>query len=199
MWGRGRKRAGVVEAAPPKISSVLPDMPVIERSPDGAWQALDASGRVLAKNASLALLCGEIQTQHVGHVSLDTQVRHCIFCGSGDVFARSDGTVQCDLCHRSFYASEQPLYSAMPSPEYMGQEIGGQPPAPAPAPSFVPPPEASPPEMDSSSDPAKSGPPEPKDDDSKEDPFPKAGALLTSTGALLSEDEMARHLAYRFR
>jgi hypothetical protein len=39
----------------------------------------------------------------LGHDSGDSQtIFHCCFCGSGQVIARSDGTVECEFCHSVF-------------------------------------------------------------------------------------------------
>ncbi len=46
---------------------------------------------------------------------------HCPFCGSGQVIARSDGSVECEFCHAAFTVQVQPEFSAFP------QTIGGGP------------------------------------------------------------------------
>lgn len=48
-------------------------------------------------------------------------VFHCPFCGSGQVIARSDGSIECEFCHSSFTVQVQPEFSAFP------QTIGGVP------------------------------------------------------------------------
>lgn len=46
---------------------------------------------------------------------------NCPFCGSGQVIARSDGTVECQFCHNAFTVQVQPQYPAFP------QTIDGMP------------------------------------------------------------------------
>lgn len=48
-------------------------------------------------------------------------IYHCPFCGSGQVIARSDRTIECEFCHTSFTVQVQPEYSAFP------QTMDGQP------------------------------------------------------------------------
>lgn len=48
-------------------------------------------------------------------------IYHCPFCGSGQVIARSDGTVMCEFCNAAFTVQVQPEFSAFP------QTIDGQP------------------------------------------------------------------------
>lgn len=51
----------------------------------------------------------------VAHDSGDGQtIYHCPFCGSGQVLARSDRTIECEFCHTSFTVQVQPEYSAFP-------------------------------------------------------------------------------------
>ena len=46
---------------------------------------------------------------------------NCPFCGSGQVIARSDGSIECEFCHSAFTVQVQPEFSAFP------QTIGGVP------------------------------------------------------------------------
>jgi hypothetical protein len=48
-------------------------------------------------------------------------IYHCPFCGSGQVIARSDRTIECEFCHTCFTVQVQPEFSAFP------QTIDGQP------------------------------------------------------------------------
>lgn len=48
-------------------------------------------------------------------------IYHCPFCGSGQVIARSDRTIECQFCHICFTVQVQPQYPAFP------QTINGQP------------------------------------------------------------------------
>lgn len=58
----------------------------------------------------------------VAHDSGDGQtVFHCPFCGSGQVLARSDRTIECEFCHTAFTVQVQPEFSAFP------QTVGGEP------------------------------------------------------------------------
>lgn len=58
----------------------------------------------------------------IAHDSGDSiTVFHCPFCGSGQVIARSDGSIECEFCHSSFTVQVQPEFSAFP------QTIGGVP------------------------------------------------------------------------
>lgn len=41
-------------------------------------------------------------------------VFHCPFCGSGQVIARSDGTIECGFCKTCFTVQVQPQYPAFP-------------------------------------------------------------------------------------
>jgi len=58
----------------------------------------------------------------MAHDSGDPQVvYHCPACGSGQVIARSDGTIECGFCKMCFTVQVQPRYPAFP------QTINGQP------------------------------------------------------------------------
>jgi hypothetical protein len=58
----------------------------------------------------------------MAHDSGDPQVvYHCPACGSGQVIARSDGTIECGFCKMCFTVQVQPRYPAFP------QTIDGQP------------------------------------------------------------------------
>lgn len=48
-------------------------------------------------------------------------IRHCPFCGSGQVIGRSDGDVECGFCNQAFLVRVQPMFSAFP------QSVGGMP------------------------------------------------------------------------
>lgn len=47
-------------------------------------------------------------------VGAGTQIQHCPFCGSGSVYARSDGAAQCDFCDSTFTVQLQPQHSGTP-------------------------------------------------------------------------------------
>lgn len=58
----------------------------------------------------------------LAHDSGDPQVvYHCPSCGSGQVIARSDGTIECGFCKMCFTVQVQPRFPAFP------QTINGQP------------------------------------------------------------------------
>jgi hypothetical protein len=58
----------------------------------------------------------------MAHDSGDAEVVfHCPFCGSGQVIARNDGTIECEFCSACFTVQVQPQYPAFP------QTINGQP------------------------------------------------------------------------
>lgn len=41
-------------------------------------------------------------------------IRHCAFCGSGQVVGRNDGSVECDFCQSVFTVRVEPFYSGWP-------------------------------------------------------------------------------------
>lgn len=41
-------------------------------------------------------------------------IRHCSFCGSGQVVARNDGSVECDFCQSVFTVRVEPFYPGWP-------------------------------------------------------------------------------------
>ena len=64
----------------------------------------------------------KFSTRKVAHDSGDGMtVFHCPFCGSGQVLARSDRTIECQFCHTAFTVQVQPVYPNFP------QTIDGQP------------------------------------------------------------------------
>jgi predicted CXXCH cytochrome family protein len=71
-------------------------------------------------------------------------IYHCPFCGSGQVIAGSDGTVECDFCSTTFIVQVQPEKSSMPQTingvpfqapgmPPVGQDPGAKPGEPTPA------------------------------------------------------------------
>jgi hypothetical protein len=155
-----------------------------------------------AREAGLALLRqARVQIEagltKVAHDSGDGEtIYHCPFCGSGQVVARSDRTIECDFCHTSFTVQVQPEFSAFP------QTIDGAP-VDVPGmpgqvqqndPNAVSDPNAP---MDPSQmgdgDPASfAGPPGPNN----QPPWLK-GAYRTESGAVLDEDSFIKHLALK--
>jgi hypothetical protein len=69
--------------------------------------------------------------------SQDDEVVHCAFCGSGDVWGGSDGSIECNFCGKVFTVQVQPEFNTMPqtvgdqpmgidgSPDDDGQAMGG--------------------------------------------------------------------------
>lgn len=133
---------------------------------------------------------------------------HCPFCGSGQVIARSDGTVECEFCSTAFTVQVQPQMPAFPQTidgvpvDVPGMPAGGQ--------NANVPPGATPGDpMDPDGDPgAVSGPPGADappdadadgDDDSGDDDKPAflKGSLLlrTAAGDRLTTAQYMRHLA----
>lgn len=123
----------------------------------------------------------------VAHDSGDGMtIYHCPFCGSGQVIARSDRTIECEFCHTSFTVQVQPQFAAFP------QTIDG-------SPIDVP---GMPGQVDDPMDPAALGedgggaefvgPPGP---DNQPPWLAQQASYQTKTGARLAEDQYVRHLA----
>lgn len=162
------------------------------REGHGSWRAfrLEDVRRIHTKN-KVRTNAGLVHA----HQSPDPSVvSHCPSCGSGDIVARSDGSVECVFCSRTFTIAEQPMYSAMP----------GQPGAPTDAavpsapvadeavldgtPSFVPP----------EGDQGVADPAEVEAALGKAKPFQVfTGHLVTHKGDKLTEDYYVTHLALR--
>lgn len=79
-----------------------------------------------------------LTAQHQAHGFAQTDtVKHCPFCGSGDVWGGSDGTITCEFCDATFQVSVEPAYPSAPGsidgnplnmagdPDAMGQADGG--------------------------------------------------------------------------
>jgi hypothetical protein len=145
----------------------------------------------------------------IAHDSGDGEtIYHCPFCGSGQVIARSDGTVECEFCHTAFTVQVQPEMPAFPQtingmpvdvpgmPGSIGEDQGGQPlPADGPLPGAEDenlPPGVGDSESESPTDSGDSG-------EGDENPFgKKSSSLRTPNGAHLPREEFIRHLAVRF-
>jgi hypothetical protein len=132
----------------------------------------------------------------LGHDSGDSQtIFHCCFCGSGQVIARSDGTVECEFCHSVFTVQVQPQFPAFPQTvDGMPVDVPGMPSNSAPPPGSPLLPGAGPDEDPDAEDAGGDAPPDEADDDGKP-AFLKGGALRTSAGAALSVEDYLRHLA----
>lgn len=160
----------------------------------------------------------------VAHDSGDGMtVFHCPFCGSGQVLARSDRTIECQFCHTAFTVQVQPVYPNFPQtidgqpmqvPGMPGQ-VGGPPPGsplegmdtdpaePGAAPPFgqddvgddgdVPPTD----EADADAD-ADSGSGDSSGHEKETgNPFAKKKSRLyrASNGTMISEDDFVHHIA----
>lgn len=152
----------------------------------------------------------------LAHDSGDGQtIYHCPFCGSGQVLARSDKTIECEFCHTSFTVQVQPEYSAFPQtmdgqpiqvpgmPGQIDAPVGGGPQDPSM-------PGAPDPGMDPNADTDADGIPDQQDPDADGDGFNDAdpasadnqppwlkSGLRTQAGVRLPLDEYVRHLAIK--
>lgn len=137
-------------------------------------------------------------------------IYHCPFCGSGQVIARSDRTIECEFCHTCFTVQVQPQYPAFPQtvngvpvqvPGMPGQ-VGADPAGAGGLP------------VDPMADPNAAGggfppaggdgggfPPEDEDDDEEEEEAsggnPFAASLRTAAGKALAPDDFIAHLALK--
>jgi predicted RNA-binding Zn-ribbon protein involved in translation (DUF1610 family) len=138
-------------------------------------------------------------------------VFHCPMCGSGQVIARSDRTIECEYCHTCFTVQVQPQFPSFPQtingapvqvPGMPGQ-IGGPPAAPGQDPMQG----GFPPDEEGAED-APFGDEEEEDpqeqeglpQDDEEDsapPFAKGSMLRTASGAGLSYETYLKHLAIK--
>lgn len=83
---------------------------------------LDEHGRPATfegKVLSVPLPDSNRKTAHVSGNQIDCF--HCCFCGSGDIVARSDGSIECGYCNSAFTVTVSPMYPAFP------MSMGGQP------------------------------------------------------------------------
>lgn len=138
----------------------------------------------------------------VAHDSGDGEtIFHCPFCGSGQVIARSDGTVECEFCTTSFTVQVQPQMNAMPQTiDGVPVDIPGMPNGGDTA--MVPPEQGGPVDEDGDGVPdEEEGGEEPPEEDSGGggNPFAKGSAryYLTAQGVALDEDSYLRHLAIK--
>lgn len=150
----------------------------------------------------------------VAHDSGDgATIFHCPFCGSGQVIARSDRTIECEYCHTCFTVQVQPQFPAFPQtidgapvqvPGMPGQ-IGGPPAAPGQDP--MDPMGGGMPgeEGEDDGNPFADGGDEGAEDDGEEEsddsgdapPFAKGSMLRTASGASLNWDAYLAHLAIK--
>jgi hypothetical protein len=133
---------------------------------------------------------------------------HCPFCGSGQVIARSDGTVECEFCSTAFTVQVQPTMPAFPQTidgvpvQVPGMPAGGPganvPPGTAPG---ANPAVSGPPGADDAPDGGPAGPNggddggDDADDDDDKPAFLKGSTLRTAAGHALTRPQYVRHLA----
>ena len=145
----------------------------------------------------------------MAHDSGDAEVVfHCPFCGSGQVLARNDGTIECQFCQACFTVQVQPQYPAFPQtingmpvqvpgmgPQWPGEE---EPDPGAPDPNGMPVPSDT--DQDADGVPDDEEAPEEGNEESDDDapPFAKKSLLYrTDKGDWLDEQQYMRHLALR--
>lgn len=121
---------------------------------------------------------------------------NCCFCGSGQVIARSDGTVECEFCHSTFTVQVQPQFPAFPQTiDGVPVDVPGMPSNNAPMPGEAPPPGgAVPPGAEGEMDDPSGEDEDPEEGDDDKPAFLKGG-LKTAAGAPLDVDDYLRHLA----
>jgi hypothetical protein len=132
---------------------------------------------------------------------------NCPSCGSGQVIARSDGSVSCGFCKMCFTVQIQPDYPAFPQtingvpvqvpgmgPQWPGQDTDDMMRAQNAADGIdVPPGDEEDPEA--TDDPqAADGPPDDVDADDGGNPFAKK-SYRTASGTVLTEDQLLRRIA----
>lgn len=145
----------------------------------------------------------------IAHDSGDGEtIYHCPFCGSGQVIARSDGTVECEFCHTAFTVQVQPEMPAFPQtingmpvdvpgmPGQVGEDASGQ---PLPADGPLPGAEGAPGEGAPGEEPGGESEDAGDSGESSDNPFDKkSSSLRTPNGSYLPREEFIRHLAVRF-
>ena len=165
---------------------------------DGAIYSPDAKPRPMPFEAMLK----------TAHDSGDGEtIYHCPFCGSGQVIARSDRTIECSFCHTCFTVQVQPQYSAFPQTvNGVPVDVPGMPGQVGQDPTQAPP--GADPGMDPNADPNAAGgfPPggddgdpdaDPDDDGDDDDsdggnPFAKKSFRTASGRQVSQEDYLAR-------
>lgn len=145
----------------------------------------------------------------MAHDSGDAEVVfHCPFCGSGQVLARNDGTIECQFCQACFTVQVQPQYPAFPQtingmpvqvpgmgPQWPGEE---QPDPGAPDPNGMPVPSEDDQDADGVPDEEEGAPGGEESDEDSGNPFAKQSLLYrTDNGDWLDEKQYMRHLALR--
>lgn len=141
----------------------------------------------------------------MAHDSGDAEVVfHCPFCGSGQVLARNDGTIECEFCQACFTVQVQPQYPAFPQtvngvpmqvpgmgPQWGGMNEGmadnGAPGQPMPG-------EDDEDEGGFPGDDAEAEEEDGGEEGGDENPFAKK-SYRTAAGVLLTQEQFLRHVA----
>jgi hypothetical protein len=151
--------------------------------------------------------------QKLAHDSGDPQVvYHCPSCGSGQVIARSDGTIECGFCKNCFTVQVQPRYPAFPQtingvpiqvpgmgPQWPGQDDDQMMQAQDAAEGIDASPEDGEDDNPFADDQDAAGPPDDGEEDDEDsggggNPFAKK-SYRTRSGALVEQDAFLRHVA----
>jgi hypothetical protein len=182
-----------------------------------SWGPVDTTIRSMNMRVAIALPGAGFRGIRVhAHDSGDGEtIFHCPFCGSGQVIARSDGTIECEFCATAFTVQVQPQMPAFPQTidgvpvQVPGMPAGGAnaniPPGAAPG---GPPGADGPPGAEDGGDEGSpfgddsAGDDAPDDEGAQDDsgggpPWAKKSSLLlrTEAGHVLSEEQYIRHLA----
>lgn len=90
-----------------------------KRSKDGNDLLCDSC---FSKEARIEYLAGDSDFPKVAHDSPGTDIlRHCPFCGAGQLTGRSDGTAECGFCDAAFTVQTQPNLPS--TPQTVGDEL----------------------------------------------------------------------------
>lgn len=163
-------------------------------------------------------LCAVGGLHKTAHDSGDGQtIYHCCFCGSGQVIARSDRTIECEFCHVNFTVQVQPQYPSFPQtidgqpvqvpgmpgqvgvdPSGMGAPPGADPNAPVDPNAVGEDGEVAPP-FGGEDDEGESGDNDDAEEQEEEEgdapPWVKKSSYRTKTGQVLDEEDFVRHIA----
>jgi hypothetical protein len=144
----------------------------------------------------------------VAHDSGDGEtIYHCPFCGSGQVIARSDRSIECEFCHVNFTVQVQPQFPAFPQtidgmpvqvpgmPGQIGMDPSGASGGMPGDPMGMPP--VSPDQVDDEGEVPGEGEAEEQEEEEGDAPPWAKQSLRTSTGQALSPEEFVRHVAIR--
>jgi ribosomal protein L34E len=158
--------------------------------------------------ARIAISLNDDRIVRVAHDSGDGETLfHCPFDGSGQIIARSDGTVECEFCNAAFTVQVQPTMPAFPQTvngvpvDVPGMPNGGKdanvPPGAAGGAGAPLGPDGAPVDDPAAGGDVDAGDDAPVDDEDDDKPaFLKGGLLYrTASGRGLTEEQYMRHLA----